>query len=140
MKKNSDWGIVFLVRLSRDSVNSVPTTETKLRAGLLLQTRNFSILNFSGVWGPFLIIAPASTLHNWQQEVQRFVPNLKVVPYWGNVQERKILRQFWELKDLHTADASFHIVITSYQIIITDFKYFNRMKWQYLILDEAQVH
>lgn len=39
---------------------------------------------------------------------------------------------------MHTKDASFHVVITSYQIVITDFKYFNRIKWQYMILDEAQ--
>lgn len=38
------------------------------------------------VWGPFLIISPSSTLHNWQQEVARFVPDFKVVPYWGNPQ------------------------------------------------------
>ncbi|XP_044741510.1 chromatin-remodeling ATPase INO80 [Chrysoperla carnea] len=90
------------------------------------------------VWGPFLVISPASTLHNWQQEMARFVPDFRVVPYWGNPNERKILRQFWEQKDLHTKEASFHVVITSYQIIITDFKYFNRIKWQYMILDEAQ--
>ncbi|XP_043288526.1 chromatin-remodeling ATPase INO80 isoform X2 [Venturia canescens] len=90
------------------------------------------------VWGPFLIISPASTLHNWQQEMARFVPTFKVVPYWGNPQERKILRQFWDTKDLHTKEASFHVVITSYQLVITDYKYFNRIKWQYMILDEAQ--
>lgn len=90
------------------------------------------------VWGPFLIISPASTLHNWQQEMERFVPAFKVVPYWGNPNERKILRQFWDQRDMHTKDASFHVVITSYQIVITDFKYFNRIKWQYMILDEAQ--
>lgn len=32
-----------------------------------------------GVWGPFLVVSPASTLHNWQQEMQRFVPDFKVV-------------------------------------------------------------
>lgn len=90
------------------------------------------------VWGPFLIISPASTLHNWQQEMARFVPMFKVVPYWGNPQERKILRQFWDTKDMHTKEASFHVVITSYQLVITDYKYFNRIKWQYMILDEAQ--
>lgn len=39
-----------------------------------------------GVWGPFLIVSPSSTLHNWQQEIARFVPSFKVVPYWGNPQ------------------------------------------------------
>lgn len=98
----------------------------------------FVPLSFIAVWGPFLIISPASTLHNWQQEMARFVPMFKVVPYWGNPQERKILRQFWDTKDLHTKEASFHVVITSYQLVITDYKYFNRIKWQYMILDEAQ--
>ncbi len=27
---------------------------------------------------------------------------------------------------------------TPYQIVITDFKYLNRVNWQYLVLDEAQ--
>lgn len=91
-----------------------------------------------GVWGPFLIISPASTLHNWQQEMQKFLPNFKVVPYWGSPNQRKILRQFWDQKDLHTKDASFHVVITSYQLVVSDYKYFNRIKWQYMVLDEAQ--
>lgn len=91
-----------------------------------------------GVWGPFLIISPASTLHNWQQEMQKFVPSFKVVPYWGSPNQRKILRQFWDQKDLHTKDASFHCVITSYQLVVSDYKYFNRIKWQYMVLDEAQ--
>ncbi|XP_063529749.1 chromatin-remodeling ATPase INO80 isoform X1 [Cydia strobilella] len=91
-----------------------------------------------GVWGPFLVVSPASTLHNWQQELQRFVPDFKVVPYWGSPNERKILRQFWERKDLHTRQAAFHVVVTSYQIVVSDLKYLNRVSWQYMILDEAQ--
>ena len=93
---------------------------------------------FTDIWGPFLVITPASTLHNWQQEVAKFLPAFKVVPYWGSPQERKILRQFWDQSNLHQKSSSFHIVITSYQLVITDFKFFNRIKWQYLVLDEAQ--
>jgi DNA helicase INO80 len=48
------------------------------------------------------------------------------------------LRQFWDQKDLHTKEASFHVVITSYQLVVSDYKYFNRIKWQYMVLDEAQ--
>ena len=62
----------------------------------------------------------------------------QVVPYWGNTQDRKILRKFWDQKSLHTEDASFHVVITSYQLVIQDVKYFQRIKWQYMVLDEAQ--
>ena len=46
-----------------------------------------------GIWGPFLIISPASTLHNWQQELEKFAPDFKIVPYWGspNVSSLQIL-------------------------------------------------
>ena len=48
------------------------------------------------------------------------------------------MRKFWEAQSLHTENASFHIVISSYQLVILDVKYFQRIKWQYLVLDEAQ--
>lgn len=35
-------------------------------------------------------------------------------------------------------EASFHIVITSYQLIVQDAKYFQQIEWHYMILDEAQ--
>lgn len=35
-------------------------------------------------------------------------------------------------------DSGFHILITSYQLIVSDEKYLKRVKWQYMVLDEAQ--
>lgn len=108
------------------------------------------------IWGPFLVVAPASTLHNWQQEITRFVPRLKALPYWGNVKDRMTLRKFWSKKEIsYNQDAPFHVLITSYQLVRTvarcaaqvllilaqvtqDQQYFQRVKWQYMILDEAQ--
>lgn len=70
------------------------------------------------IWGPFLVIAPASTLHNWQQEISRFVPGLKALPYWGNTKDRTILRKFWNRKSArYDRDAPFHILVTSYQLV-----------------------
>lgn len=37
-----------------------------------------SIGQRENIWGPFLIISPASTLNNWHQEFSRFVPKFKV--------------------------------------------------------------
>ena len=70
------------------------------------------------IWGPFLVVAPASTLHNWQQELTRFVPRLKAIPYWGNVKDRATLRKFWSKKEIsYNQDAPFHILVTSYQLV-----------------------
>jgi len=85
-----------------------------------------------------LVVTPASTLHNWTQEIGRFTPSLRVVPYWGSPQDRKTLRLYWKEGSLHTSKSSFHVVVTSYQLATGDAKFFNRCNWQYLILDEAQ--
>ena len=91
------------------------------------------------IWGPFLIITPASTLHNWQQEITKFVPDLKALPYWGSTKDRAALRKFWQKKAItYTKDAPFHVLVTSYQLVLSDEKYFKNVKWQYMILDEAQ--
>lgn len=37
-----------------------------------------------GVYGPFLIIAPLSTLTNWASEVTRWCPSMPVLAYHGN--------------------------------------------------------
>nr|VDD10598.1 unnamed protein product [Brassica rapa] len=90
------------------------------------------------IWGPFLVVAPASVLNNWADEISRFCPDLKTLPYWGGLQERTILRKNINPKRMYRRDAGFHILITSYQLLVTDEKYFRRVKWQYMVLDEAQ--
>lgn len=50
----------------------------------------------------------------------------------------QVLRGYWSGGNLHTSSASFHVVVTSYQIVVSDFKYFNKLAWQYMVLDEAQ--
>ncbi|XP_075145715.1 chromatin-remodeling ATPase INO80 [Haematobia irritans] len=131
-------GMTWLANIYDQGISGILADEMGL--GKTVQSIAFlcHIAEHYGVWGPFLVISPASTLHNWQQEMERFAPDFNVVPYWGSPNERKILRQFWEQKDLHKKEASFHVVITSYQLIVSDYKYFNRIKWQYMVLDEAQ--
>ncbi|VDI53953.1 DNA helicase INO80 [Mytilus galloprovincialis] len=131
-------GMNWLANLYDQGINGILADEM----GLGKTVQSIALLGHlaenQGIWGPFLVIAPASTLHNWQQEVSRFFPRFKVVPYWGNSQDRRVLRKFWDSQNLHQEEASFHVVITSYQLVIQDVKYFQRIKWQYMILDEAQ--
>ncbi|GFW33581.1 chromatin-remodeling ATPase INO80 [Trichonephila clavipes] len=131
-------GMNWLYSLYDKGINGILADEMGL--GKTVQTIAFlaTLIKAQGIWGPFLIIAPASTLHNWQQEFAKFVPKFKVLPYWGNTTDRKVLRKFWSQTDLHTENASFHVLITSYQLVVQDVKYFQRIKWQYMVLDEAQ--
>ncbi|GFS53061.1 chromatin-remodeling ATPase INO80 [Nephila pilipes] len=131
-------GMNWLYSLYDKGINGILADEMGL--GKTVQTIAFlaTLIKAQGIWGPFLVIAPASTLHNWQQEFAKFVPKFKVLPYWGNTTDRKVLRKFWSQTDLHTENASFHVLITSYQLVVQDVKYFQRIKWQYMVLDEAQ--
>lgn len=41
-----------------------------------------------GLQGPFLVVAPLSTLPNWLDELNRFTPSIRVLLYHGNQQQR----------------------------------------------------
>ncbi|KAF7784425.1 hypothetical protein Agabi119p4_590 [Agaricus bisporus var. burnettii] len=132
-------GLNWLATLYEQGINGILADEM----GLGKTVQSISLLAYLAeahdIWGPFLVVAPASTLHNWQQEITRFVPKLKALPYWGNVKDRMTLRKFWSKKEIsYNQDAPFHVLITSYQLVTQDQQYFQRVKWQYMILDEAQ--
>lgn len=132
-------GLNWLATLYEQGINGILADEM----GLGKTVQSISLLAYLAemhdIWGPFLVVAPASTLHNWQQEITRFVPSLKALPYWGNVKDRTTLRKFWSRKEIsYNKDAPFHVLITSYQLVTQDQQYFQRVKWQYMILDEAQ--
>ncbi|KAJ3040915.1 swr1 complex component [Rhizophlyctis rosea] len=84
-----------------------------------------------GVWGPHLIIVPTSVMLNWDREFKTWCPAFKLLTYYGTQLERQQKRVGWTKKD------AFHVVITSYQLVIKDHAMFRRKKWEYLILDEA---
>ncbi|KAJ1301370.1 hypothetical protein OPQ81_008635 [Rhizoctonia solani] len=132
-------GLNWLATLYEQGINGILADEM----GLGKTVQSISLLAYLAethqIWGPFLVIAPASTLHNWQQELTRFVPALKTLPYWGNIKDRTTLRKFWNKKQIcYDKDAPFHVLVTSYQLVVADEKYFQRVKWQYMVLDEAQ--
>ena len=89
-------------------------------------------------FGPFLVIAPSTTLFNWHNETLKFCPGLKSLPYWGSLKGRKYLRRYLQQHFLGKRESNFHVVITSYQIAVTDEKILQRLTWSYIILDEAQ--
>ena len=132
-------GLNWLVNLYEQGINGILADEM----GLGKTVQSISVMAYlaekHNIWGPFLVIAPSSTLHNWQQEITRFVPGLKCLPYWGNAKDRKVLRKFWDRKHItYTKDSPFHVLITSYQLVVQDTQYFQKIRWQYMILDEAQ--
>lgn len=71
---------------------------------LQIQTIGFlSHLYEKQIFGPFLILAPLSTLSNWVNEFERFCPTLKTVLYHGSKKERSEIRS----RQLNRSESSF---------------------------------
>ncbi|GBG59037.1 hypothetical protein CBR_g24383 [Chara braunii] len=131
-------GLQWLVNLYEQGLNGILADEMGL--GKTIQAMSFlaHLAEEKNIWGPFLVVAPASTLPNWADEIAKFCSDLRILPYWGGLQERTVLRKNINPKRLYRRDAVFHVLITSYQLLVSDEKYFRRVKWQYMVLDEAQ--
>lgn len=139
LKEYQRKGLNWLANLYEQGINGILADEM----GLGKTVQSISVLAYLAethdIWGPFLVVTPASTLHNWQQEITKFVPDFNVLPYWGTAKDRKVLRKFWDRKNIiYNRNSPFHVVVTSYQLVVADAAYFQKMKWQYMILDEAQ--
>ena len=78
-----------------------------------------------------LLIAPTSVLSNWQREIEKFAPKLRVLIHHGGKRDS-------EVKAFKTTIAKYDIIITSFTLARKDAKLFNSLKWQRLVLDEAQ--
>lgn len=131
-------GLRWLDSLFQQGINGILADEMGLGKTIQAISLLAHISENKNDWGPFVIIAPSTTLPNWKHEIEKFCPSLRVLPYWGTFSERKALRKFFNRKHLSMPYSPFHVVITSYQLIALDEKYFKRIKWHYMILDEAQ--
>ena len=76
---------------------------------------------------PNLIVATKTLLYNWEEQAAKFTPNLTVCKYYGS--SRTKLQKGLDQYDL---------VITTYDTIKSDIRFFGNMDFQYLITDEAQ--
>ena len=79
---------------------------------------------------PTLLVCPTSVLGNWEREVKKFGPTLKVLVHHGDKRAKgKAFAAGIKTKDL---------IITSYALVFRDAKEVQGIKWQGLVLDEAQ--
>lgn len=124
-------GLDWLVTMHDRRLNGILADEMGL--GKTIQTISLlaHLASEKSIWGPHLIVVPTSTLLNWEAELRRWCPALKVLTYYGTVRDRKMKRVGW------TKQNAFHVCITSYQTILSDAPIFRRKQWYYMILDEA---
>jgi SNF2 family DNA or RNA helicase len=78
---------------------------------------------------PCLVVAPTSIVYNWKTEAEKFVPWLKVLVVSGTKDKRTLQICGCNEKDL---------IITSYGALKSDIEDYNKIKFSYVFVDEAQ--
>lgn len=96
-----------------------------------------------GKTGPFLVLCPLSVVNNWQSEMTRFAPGLKILSYCGSKEEREKLRENITTHVAHqsgnwsTAKYTFQVMLAHYEVVIRDNSFLQKIPWQCLIVDEG---
>lgn len=79
--------------------------------------------------GTAIIIAPASLIFNWKEEISRFAPALTVMVIEGSQKQREELIEEY---------SDYDVVVTSYDLLKRDIALYENCSFKYQIIDEAQ--
>jgi superfamily II DNA or RNA helicase len=77
---------------------------------------------------PALVICPASVLHNWRREAERFTPHLKVLVLESGAERHNLRKQI----------PQHNLIVTNYALLRRDLEALQKFAFGAVILDEAQ--
>jgi hypothetical protein len=77
---------------------------------------------------PSLVICPASVLHNWRREADRFTPHLKVLVLESGAARHNLRKQI----------PQHDLIVTNYALLRRDLEELQKFSFRTVILDEAQ--
>ncbi|KAI1291479.1 SNF2 family N-terminal domain-containing protein [Xylaria venustula] len=90
-------------------------------------------------FGPHLVIAPLSTLSNWQDEFAKWTPSIPFVLYHGTIEERQRIFRDKIMKHYQKGSPNqrFPVVCTSYEIVLRDHAALSKIDWAFIVVDEG---
>jgi len=77
---------------------------------------------------PALVICPASVLHNWRREAERFTPHLKVLVLESGAARHNLRKQI----------PQYDLIVTNYALLRRDLGELQKFAFRAIVLDEAQ--
>uniref|UniRef100_A0A8C7G398 Chromodomain helicase DNA binding protein 6 n=1 Tax=Oncorhynchus kisutch TaxID=8019 RepID=A0A8C7G398_ONCKI len=110
--------------------------------GKTIQSITFLFEMFSmGLRGPFLIIAPLSTITNWEREFRTWT-EINVIVYHGSQISRQMIHQYEmyhkdQQGNIVSGGYKFHGVITTFEMIMADCPELKKIHWRCVVIDEA---
>lgn len=75
-----------------------------------------------------LVVVPTSLLFNWQEEISRFAPSVKVLLHYGADRPKATAHM-----------SEYEVVLTTYGMLLSDIKFLKGFNFNYVFLDESQV-
>ncbi|XP_068524883.1 LOW QUALITY PROTEIN: chromodomain-helicase-DNA-binding protein 8, partial [Anas acuta] len=94
-----------------------------------------------GIRGPFLVIAPLSTITNWEREFNTWT-GMNSIVYHGSLASRQMIQQY----EMYCKDSrgrlipgayKFDALITTFEMILSDCPELREIEWRCVIIDEA---
>ncbi len=82
-----------------------------------------------GTENPSLVVCPASLVYNWQEELAKFAPDIRVLLITGGVAARRKALEAWDTTQVY---------IISYNLLKRNIAEFSGKEFFYVVLDEAQ--
>jgi ATP-dependent helicase STH1/SNF2 len=131
LKEYQLTGLQWMVSLYNNNLSGILADEMGL--GKTIQTISLIayVMEVKGNLGPFLIVVPLSTMSNWVNELRKWAPDIIVVQYKGNPEERKQIYR----DDMDAGQ--FNVLLTTYDFVIKDKATLRRFTWEYIIVDEG---
>ena len=126
LRPYQERGFSWLVRNAKLGFGAVLADDMGLGKTLQVITTILKIKEEGGInQEKVLIVVPTGLLSNWQAEIEKFAPSLVFKVYHGS---SRVL----DKKD------HYDILLTSYGIMRNDAAKLKKLKWQLLVIDEAQ--
>ncbi|KAI8337177.1 SNF2 family N-terminal domain-containing protein [Chlamydoabsidia padenii] len=131
MRSYQVQGLNWMISLFENGINGILADEMGL--GKTLQTISFLgyLKHMRDIKGPHLVVVPKSTLHNWKNEFDRWVPDFDAFVFHGTKDTRA------ELVKSRLQPVNFEVCITSYETCLMEKTHFKKVAWEYIIIDEA---
>ncbi|KAI9728647.1 MAG: hypothetical protein M1828_002753 [Chrysothrix sp. TS-e1954] len=137
LRKFQRWGVSFLTFNWSVHRNSILADEMGLGKTVQSVAMISWLKNQRQQHGPTLVVVPLSTVPNWADTFRDWAPDLNVVVYKDDKESRDIIRQHEMFVDGNPRKTKFHVLLTTYEIILKDPETFRSIHWQNLVVDEA---
>uniref|UniRef100_A0A182SP34 Helicase ATP-binding domain-containing protein n=1 Tax=Anopheles maculatus TaxID=74869 RepID=A0A182SP34_9DIPT len=125
-------GLNWLISMHNNNLNGILADEMGLGKTIQSISMIGYLLNVCNLKGPFLVVVPLTTLHNWMNEFSRFLPSAKVFRAHGTGDQKSAI-----IAKLRHAKPSWNVAITTYEFISFNRSIFSRINFHYAIIDEG---